>query len=369
MKIDMKIFYDGEIYAAYPKQSGGISRYFDNLISRLPIDFYPTLTTGRSRSGSHPQHQNLRICRYDLKFRPGRINSWLRKQYFQFISNSINAQIAHPTYYSLLTGRDVTNYKCPVVITVYDMIHEIFSESMDSKGQVAEIKRKAIFAADSILCISESTKSDLLDRYPSLEDRITVTPLATELSEALMDQEFKAPSRPYYIYVGARNEYKNFERLLVAFAKVITKLPDLMLCIVGNFFSEKESQRIVELNLDQHIKHCGALADSQLVKLYNASIALVYPSLYEGFGIPLLEAMACGTAVIASNTSSIPEVVGDAGLLFDPKSTDELIDRLLLLAEDSGSRQFLIDKSKQQIKKFSWEKTTKQTVDVYKSLI
>jgi glycosyltransferase involved in cell wall biosynthesis len=363
------IFYDGEIYASYPKQSGGISRYFDNLISRLPEDFYPILTTGRDREGSHPHHDNLQIHRYELKFRPRRVNFWLRKKYFQFITNGIKSHIAHPTYYSLLTGRYVSDYKCPVVITVYDMIYEIFADSIDSNGQMAEIKKKAIFSAQSILCISESTKNDLLDRYPSLEERVTVTPLATELSEQSINQAFHVPSRPYYIYVGGRGGYKNFERLLIAFTKVITKFPDLLICVVGDSFNNEENKRIAELNLINHIKHYGAVRDGQLAKLYNASIALVYPSLYEGFGIPPLEAMACGTAIIASNISSIPEVVGNAGMLFDPTSTDELVDHLLLLAENSSKREFLINQGKQQVQKFSWEKTTMQTVNVYKSLI
>ena len=365
----MKIFYDGEIYAAYPKQSGGISRYFDNLISRLPEDFYPTLTTGRDRGGSHPNHPNLDLYRYDFNFRPGRISRFIRNQYFQFILSRYKAQLAHPTYYSLLTGQSFSDYKCPVVITVYDMIHEIFADSMDPSGLEANIKRKAIFSAQSILCISESTKHDLLKLYPSLENRITVTLLATELNESYISQKAITPSRPYYLYVGARGNYKNFDQLLVAFAKITPKFPDLLLCVVGSPFNKEEHERINELSLTHNIEHYGAASDGQLAKLYNSSIAFVYPSLYEGFGIPPLEAMSCGTAVIASDISSIPEVVGKAGLLFNPKSTDELVDHLLSLLEHPSRRISLIEKGKRQVQKFSWEKTTIQTVNVYRSLI
>jgi len=365
----MKIFYDGQIYAAYSKQSGGISRYFDNLISRLPEDFYPTVTNGRDRDRSQPNHPNLNLYRYDLSFRPGRICAWGKRNYFQFISIRSKPQIAHPTYYALLTGREVSDYKCPVAITVYDMIHEIFADSMDANGQMAEIKRKAIFSAQSILCISESTKQDLLERYPSLEDRVTVTLLATELNESYINENAAVPAHPYYLYVGARGDYKNFDRLLIAFAQIIPKFPDLTLCVVGSLFSKEEHKRIAELNLTQNVEHYGAASDGQLAKLYKSSIAFVYPSLYEGFGIPPLEAMSCGTAVIASNTSSIPEVVGDAGLLFDPTSTDELIDRLLFLLEHPSDRNLLIEKGKQQVQKFSWEKTATQTVNAYHSVI
>jgi glycosyltransferase involved in cell wall biosynthesis len=365
----MKVFYDGEIYAMYAKQSGGISRYFDNLISRLPEDVSPTLTTARDRQGSCPNHPNLNLYRYDLQFRPSRLSDWLRKKYFQSVPRNYQPQIAHPTYYSLLNGRAISEYQCPVVITVLDMINEIFADSIDSSRAVTEMKRNAIFSAQAILCISECTKRDLLERYPELEDRVSVTLLATELDETYICDQDPVPARPYYLYVGAREGYKNFDRLLIAFTQITTKFPDLSLCVVGAPFSKKECQRISELNLDQNIEYYGCTSDGQLAKLYNKSIALVYPSLYEGFGIPPLEAMSCGTVVIAANKSSIPEVVEDAGLLFDPQSIDELVDRLLFLLEYPSKRSFLIEKGKQQVQKFNWHKTTMQTVDVYRSLV
>ncbi|MDH6062761.1 glycosyltransferase [Umezakia ovalisporum] len=112
-------------------------------------------------------------------------------------------------------------------------------------------------------------------------------------------------------------------------------MPDLLLCVVGSPFSKEENKKIAELNLTDNIQNYGAVGDSQLAKLYNSSIAFVYPCLYEGFGIPLLEAMACETVVIGSNISSIPEVMGDAGLLFEPTSTHELTG-YLAAPEDTG---------------------------------
>jgi glycosyltransferase involved in cell wall biosynthesis len=365
----MKIFYDGGIYPLYLKQSGGICRYFDNLISRLPKDFHPILTSTRSRSDRHPEHPNLKLFNYKrYGFKPGRVSYWIEAYYFQAVEAFNNYQISHPTYYSLLTRRKFEKKICPVVLTVHDMIHEIFADSMDPNGETAAIKRKAILTADLILCISESTKIDLLERYPSLEDRVTVTLLATEFNEGYINENASVPARPYYLYVGGRGGYKNFDRLLLAFAQIIPKFPDLILCVVGSPFTKEEHKRIAELNLTQNIEHYGSANDGQLAKLYKSSIAFVYPSLYEGFGIPPLEAMSCGTAVIASNTSSIPEVVRDAGLLFDPTSTDELIDRLLSLLENPSQRNLLIEKGKQQVQKFSWEKTAMQTVNAYRSL-
>ena len=365
----MNIFYDGEIYATYSNRVGGISRYFDNLISRLPENFYPVLTTARDRNGSHPNHPNLKLCYYDFNFRPRAISKIFRNKYFQSLSSHFHPQIAHPTYYLLMTGREISEYKCPTVITVYDMIHEIFAESVKGFRQVVAFKKKALFSSQSILCISENTKRDLLDRYPSLEDRVTVTLLATELNKNYICHSNPVPEKPYYLYVGSRESYKNFDRLLLAFSHIVTKFPEILLCVVGASLNRAESKRIVELNLARHIKCYSSASDSQLATLYNSSIALVYPSLYEGFGIPLLEAMSCGTTVIASDSSSIPEVVGDAGLLFDPTSTDELVDQLLVFLNNSSKRELFLEKGKEQVKKFSWEKTTSETVTVYKSLI
>ena len=366
----MNIFYDGEIYDTYANRSGGISRYFDNLISNLPSDCYPTLTTARDRRGSHPQHPHLSLWRYNVDFRPRRTCHFLKQSYFQVAYRASKPQIAHPTYYSLITGRSITDYRCPVVVTVHDMIHELFRELVDADGWVAKTKLRAVYRADAILCVSENTKSDLLNCYPALRDRpIIVTPLATELSESCIDANAEIPEHPYFIYVGLRTKYKNFERLLLAFAQIHSKFPNVMLCIVGSVLTPEERQQIEDLHLTEQIKAYGFVNDAHLAKLYKFSTALVYPSLYEGFGIPPLEAMSCGTAVIASNVSSIPEVVGDAGLLFEPNSTSDLADRLVFLLENSSQRDLLIQKGKQRIQRFNWQKTVNQTVEVYRSLV
>jgi len=122
------------------------------------------------------------------------------------------------------------------------------------------------------------------------------------------------------------------------------------------------------LSLGKSIEHYGYASDCHLAKLYRCSVAFVYPSLYEGFGIPPLEAMSCGTAVVASNTSSIPEVVGDAGILFDPTSTSDLVDILLNLLENSSKRECLISKGLVRASMFSWDQTIAQTLEVYRSI-
>jgi glycosyltransferase involved in cell wall biosynthesis len=125
---------------------------------------------------------------------------------------------------------------------------------------------------------------------------------------------------------------------------------------------------VAELGLDGRLELFEHPTDAHLAKLYRSSLALVYPSLYEGFGIPPLEAMSCGTPVVASDRSSLPEVVGDAGLLFDPRSADQLSDILRTLYDHPSERERLIERGYRRARLFSWEKTVGQTLDIYRAV-
>lgn len=364
----MRVLYDGQIYGM--QVPGGINRYFANLIARLPENFTPYLTTCQFHEIHNPYHQNQKIFFYQrYGFRPGRLSYWLEKYYFRFIAAVTQFDLIHPTYYSSLTQQPLNQYRRPIVLTVWDMIHEIFADQIYSNAHHIEVKRQALLAAEAIICISENTKKDLLQRYSLPEEKIYVTYLASEIDVSLAYGPEPVPLRPYYLYVGARHSsYKNFDGLLAAFAKTISVQPDLALCVVGSPFNEAEKKLIADLKLSEHIEHYGYTTDRHLAKLYNCSIAFVYPSLYEGFGIPPLEAMCCGTVAVASNCSSIPEVVGDAGLLFNPKASCELADILLFLLNNPGERARLITKGYERSKLFSWDKTVSQTLDVYHSV-
>jgi glycosyltransferase involved in cell wall biosynthesis len=293
----------------------------------------------------------------------------LEKSYFRAVTALNSFDVVHPTYYSLLTRQEINKCRYPIVVTVHDTIHEIFGERLDRSGQEVENKRKAISAAQAIICISENTKKDLLERYPFAEKKVTVTHLASEIDASLSHGFEPVSSRPYYLYVGSRDAiYKNFDGLLLAFAKAVSIRPDIALCVVGSPFSETEKKLIAELKLSDRIEHYRYISDRHLAKLYRCSVALVYPSLYEGFGIPPLEAMSCGTVVVASDCSSIPEVVGEAGILFNPQSTGDLADILLSLLDNPIERDRLIAQGHQRAQSFSWDKTVAQTLDVYRSV-
>ncbi len=362
----MRILYDGYVYQE--QSAGGVNRYFANLIKRLPANFIPLLTTCQDHFLDYPAHGNLQSFKFKRR-RPLRVSCWVEKYYFRCVEAAVNYDVAHPTYYSLLTQRELAAYRRPVVLTVWDMIHERFTKQFRDGKLVVEMKRNAIEAAHSIICISENTKKDLLEHYPHVsEGRVRVTHLASELNESLAFGPELVPSRPYFLYVGARGGYKNFSILLAAFGKLASVRRDLALCVVGTPLSAAEQRDVAEMKLSGQFEHYGQVSDAQLAKLYRHSIALVYPSLYEGFGIPLVEAMACGTAVVASNRSSLPEVLGGAGLLFDP-AADDLADVLLSLIDDPSERERLVALGRERAREFSWDQTVAQTLDVYRSAV
>ncbi|MGD2184189.1 glycosyltransferase family 4 protein [Lusitaniella coriacea] len=364
----MKILYDGTIYKF--QAAGGVNRYFENIINRLPESFQPILTTSHLNNVNYPRRRDLKIhCYYKFGLRPNRVLSFLEPYYFRSKTFLSQPDLIHPTYYSLLTQKAFSAYQCPMIITVYDMIHEHFPEQLDPDGQQIEQKRKAILDARVLLCISENTKQDLLECYPEVEEKVRVTYLAADIDVSAIDSNQSVPESPYFIYVGGRWGYKNFNGLLRAFGKVASVCSDVMLCVVGSPFNAAEEQFIADLKLRNRVRQYGHIDDRALATLYRHSVALVYPSLYEGFGIPLLEAMSCGTAVVASDCSSIPEVVGEAGILFNPNATGDLADILLFLLDNPIERDRLIAKGYKRAKLFNWDKTVAQTLDAYRSLL
>ena len=366
----MRILYDGQIYSM--QGAGGINRYFANVISGLPPDFSPVLLAEHARGLNYPTHPCLEVrelgkrrldpVSYRLSLGVSRIEAALLKRR---LSRS-RFDLAHPTYYTLLTGREVGDYRCPVVLTVWDMIHERFAATMDPSGRHVEEKRRAILAADLLVCISENTRRDLLGLYPGLADRVRVTHLATSLNAGMSRGAEPVPSRPYYLYVGSRSSYKNFDLLLAALARCASSRPEVGLCVVGPPFSDAEMCRMVELGVAGRVELIAHPPDSHLAKLYRCSVAFVYPSLYEGFGIPPLEAMACGAPALVADSSSLPEVVGGAGLLFDPHSADELADAMRFVLDSPAERERLIAAGLTRARAFSWERTVSLTLDIYR---
>ena len=359
----MNILYDGYIYSL--QKSGGINRYISNLINHLPLDIYPTLTSLYRHSNHYPNHPNLHEVFFP-GFRPCRISWGVGECYMNVRLRQKKFDIFHPTYYAVHGN---ISHKIPMVLTVHDMIHERYATQVDPTGRWGFLKKTAITRATLILCDSEYTRQDLLSYYPEVERKTFVIYLAAEIKKNHAERMFVIPKKPYYMYVGSRAKYKNFTGLLSAFANVISIYSDIELCVIGQPFTNEEKQLISRCHLEKNVSVYSEVSDEYLSTLYQGCLGLIYPSFYEGFGIPVLEAMECGALVIASNVSSIPEVVQNAGVLFDPNSRDELSEILLTFAKNPDERERYIAKGYIRAKDFSWQKTTDQTVEAYRSLV
>jgi glycosyltransferase involved in cell wall biosynthesis len=191
-------------------------------------------------------------------------------------------------------------------------------------------------------------------------------PLAAELVESIVRDRFNI-RKPYVLYVGSLTERKNLVRLLRAFAKIHHRCPEYLLVLAGprSWKQSPIESTVKELNLWEHVQLTGPVTDHELPALYNGASLFAFPSLYEGFGLPVLEAMACGAPVVTSNTSSLPEVAGDAAILVDPLNVEQIAEAMWLVLSQPALAAALREKGLARAAQFTWERTARETVAVY----
>ncbi|MBW4561959.1 MAG: glycosyltransferase family 4 protein [Mojavia pulchra JT2-VF2] len=368
----MKIVYDYQIFNE--QKYGGISRYICEVANRIAqIEGFDVKILACSYINKHLESVNPELVigmqRQHIPKTKILIDK-LNAQFSKFWLKSNKPSIIHETYYS--TTR-IAPKGSRTVVTVYDMIHEKFNFLLNNKldRELTLSKIEATKRADHIICISNSTKQDLLEILDINPDKVSVIYLGHSLiHKSKIDWKLNIQSKPYILYVGQRAGYKNFERLLQAYASNQNIQRDFnLICCGANSFSTHELDLICKLGLNGNKVIHVTTDDQALVKLYREASVFIYPSLYEGFGLPLLEAMSLECPVVCSNTSSLPEVAGEAAEFFDPYSTESIANSLEKVLYSSERAKNLIKLGKQRVKAFSWEACAKQTCSLYRSLI
>ncbi len=272
-------------------------------------------------------------------------------------------------------------YKGKVLITVHDIIHFLYPIELRSK--LAKQYSRYMFKklqkkAHKIITDSESTKRDLIEYFKFKPENIEVIyigvdPYFKQLDDPKVITRFKEKlgvNGLMLMFVGLNKYHKNIQALLKVSKILKEKKIDFTLLLAGTKMNEKQLlNTIEELGISQNVKVISYLDDLMMLYAYNAADIFILPSFYEGFGLPPLEAMACGTPVIVSNASSLPEVVGDAGLMINPKETDEIVNAIIKLSEDSELYNKMVKKGLEHVKKFSWADTARKTYDLYKRVI
>jgi glycosyltransferase involved in cell wall biosynthesis len=272
---------------------------------------------------------------------------------------------------------------CLKIVTIHDLIPYTLPETVGS-GYLKKFLEDMPFIinlCDGIITVSQYSKKDILRFFPNFpKDRIFVTPLAADSSFKPLDKEKCKKhvlnrfnfSNDYILYIGGFSSRKNVSGLVKAFKKARTHLTkEHTLVIVGSLKDEgvKIKDLVNELNLNNKVVFTGFIEDNYLPILYNGASLFVYPSLYEGFGLPPLEAMNCGTPVITSKVTSIPEVIDDAGILVDPYNVDELSFSIEKILNDDTYKNNLSFLGYERSKKFSWTNTANLTLNAYESIL
>jgi len=378
----------------------GIGSYLRNLVEiLLSIDhendyiFY-SLQNGTSlnmREGYPHLNKNKKWIEHALyrPKRPERLHWFWDRLFLHKALNKDNIDLFHsneitswPSHFS------AKRYK--YVVTVHDMIPFVFWNSYKNTysfdyrfalKQGLHLLKKT----DMIISPSETTKRDILKYVDLPSNRIKVIyegvqhnllPLDKPEARRIIEKEYGIKDN-YILYLGGADFRKNIHNLLVGFGRFLERHHTMhSLVLAGEVFertylSEVKAvfESIEKLRLEKHIKVLGFISDQYINYLYSGADLFVFPSLYEGFGLPVLEAMACGTPVVTSHVSSLPEIAGNAALLIDPHDVDNIANAIYNVLKDNGLRKDLIHKGLERAKQFMWEKTARETLAVYKGFV
>ena len=353
----MKVGYDHTIFARHRR--GGISRYFCEIATRI----------GRTETVvvAAPLYPNLHLKEdfwvtqgiyVDLGWGTGTLADAVGRVLGPTAMG--RTDILHETFYSVSS-----RYEQPLagrVVTVHDMIHERFYPA----GNVARWKKATIDRADLIICVSNKTRDDLLDTLNISESRVRVVHLGYELRHG-SPRDRPPEEFPYLLHVGPRGEYKNFSFLLSAMSMSARLRKNFgLVCFGGPPLSKGEIRQIEDAGVSWFHQVTGD--DSVLASYYQHAHALVMPSLCEGFGIPVLEAMSFGCPVCCSTGGALPEVAGEAAVFFDPKDAERCREVLERLAFDTDLRETMRERGYERVTQFGWDKCARETGSAYREL-
>ncbi len=365
----MRVFYDHQVTSL--QDAGGISRYYFEL-ARAMLDacapgdaFQPELLLGFNRSvvPFSSLRPRARVSSIATSMAPGAARYALNEALTSFAAPLRGRfDIYHATYQRVLPSVR----KRAIVVTHHDSTPDHFPDLFPNAAAIHERLKKVYARADRIICISESCRHDLLRFFDvNPEKTIRIHHGFSALPPERSDERGNLPcTQPFVLYVGSRAAYKNFPMVLQAVSQQLHK--DLHLVVAGGgAFSLDEMIEISRLQLTGRVHELPRVSDEQLAALYRNAAIFVYPSLYEGFGFPPLEAMSVGCPALVSRTSALPEICGEAAFYFNPASMDDLSASLARLLDDETFRRSKHQLGLAQVKRYTWQKAASATLGAY----
>lgn len=357
----MKIYFDNIIFSL--QKSGGISIYFYEIFKRFHKDNLNfKVIDSIKNENKNIFYRNLDLSKNLIKENLNVSNKFLR--YLDVQIHDKEKFIFHSSYYRVCSSKNAIN-----VTTVHDFTYERYFKGI-KKVVHSYQKRRAILKSDLIICISENTKKDLLYFIPEAKNKkieVVYNGVSDEFyKKEKIENEFdqKYSQQKYILYVGARRGYKNFNLALDVLAELKN---DFKLIFVGGEKLDKDEKQKIEKLLDRNYEHLVGISIENLNSLYNYAFCLIYPSEYEGFGIPIIEAMKAGCPVIAYKNSSIPEVAGPS-LLVKNNIVKNYLDKIGEL-KNIKNRIYIAEEGRKFSENFTWNKVANQLIINYKKLI
>lgn len=357
----MKVLFD---HLCFNEKYGGVSKYFVEVMKKLPKKSFKLslLFSNNSSIIENNSFFNVKPFLSNISFKgKPRLERLINKPNTIINILKENYDVYHQTHYDTYAYKYISKKK-HIVTTIHDLnyikIPQFYTNSKN-KAQMEE----SIYKSDSIVTISNNTKKDLLENYNINENKIHV------IYHGVNKNEFKkvdaVKNLSFILYVGSRSSYKNFSNVLHALSLINNK--DICLVCTGTCFTKNEMKLFESMNLSNRIIHVSC-KENELAFLYNNALCFIYPSYYEGFGLPLLEAMTYRCPIACSNTSCFPEIAENAALFFNPNNPNEIAESIVELCSNTVLRNSLIELGEKRVDFFSWDKSSNEHYKFYNSI-
>lgn len=370
-------------YTPAYEQGGGIGRLTRDLIAALAqIDIsseYKLFVSGATSSELPPP------LAPNFQWKPTRIHpKWLAR-----IWHRMKLPVPVQVFLGKVDLFHATDFVLPptlpatkTIVTVHDLsfMRVPDAASPKLKAYLEMVVPRSVRQATYVIADSQATKNDLVDLYEILPDKISVLlsgidsrykPINSRSSLLTMRNKYKIGDIPYLFSIGTIQPRKNYSRVIQALRLLRKRGYDLHLVIAGGkgWLEDEMYKTLDDTQMHDYVHLIGFVDEADISALYSGAECVVFPSLYEGFGFPVLEGMACGTPIVTSNVSSLPEVAGDAALMVDPYSVEEIANAVQKILDDSTLKTTLIERGLKQSAKFTWENSARQLLDIYRQVL